>query len=157
MSFTAQCFESSILLSLSQLFTHKKLVTHGYQLAGDDCGQCGCLEMLWVVSFFRAGGGGRRHLAAAIATTGSPLGVPPKNTAPSGVYHRFNSIRSSMSAAERHEFQAETRNLMDIVAKSLYSHSEVGIIHLYCRYNPGTLTKNVTILNEIHVCWYVSP
>ncbi|KAK6056627.1 hypothetical protein COOONC_05867 [Cooperia oncophora] len=27
-------------------------------------------------------------------------------------------------AAERHEFQAETKNLMDIVAKSLYSHSE---------------------------------
>ncbi|KAK6015424.1 hypothetical protein OSTOST_19151, partial [Ostertagia ostertagi] len=28
------------------------------------------------------------------------------------------------AAAERHEFQAETKNLMDIVAKSLYSNSE---------------------------------
>ncbi|XGW16796.1 hypothetical protein V3C99_001884 [Haemonchus contortus] len=34
------------------------------------------------------------------------------------------------ATAERHEFQAETKNLMDIVAKSLYSHSEVFVREL---------------------------
>eukprot|EP00081_Caenorhabditis_elegans_P027466 NP_741219.2 Heat Shock Protein [Caenorhabditis elegans] len=34
------------------------------------------------------------------------------------------------SEPQRHEFQAETRNLMDIVAKSLYSHSEVFVREL---------------------------
>ncbi|CAO4372018.1 unnamed protein product [Caenorhabditis nigoni] len=34
------------------------------------------------------------------------------------------------SEPQRHEFQAETKNLMDIVAKSLYSHSEVFVREL---------------------------
>uniref|UniRef100_A0A1I7TD01 HATPase_c domain-containing protein n=1 Tax=Caenorhabditis tropicalis TaxID=1561998 RepID=A0A1I7TD01_9PELO len=34
------------------------------------------------------------------------------------------------SNPQRHEFQAETKNLMDIVAKSLYSHSEVFVREL---------------------------
>ncbi|CAD6188157.1 unnamed protein product [Caenorhabditis auriculariae] len=40
------------------------------------------------------------------------------------------ATRSFASNPKRHEFQAETRNLMDIVAKSLYSHSEVFVREL---------------------------
>ncbi|KJH44193.1 hypothetical protein DICVIV_09794 [Dictyocaulus viviparus] len=43
-------------------------------------------------------------------------------------YVCFNKRFSSN--VERHEFQAETRNLIDIVAKSLYSNSEVFIREL---------------------------
>lgn len=70
-----------------------------------------------------------RPLAAAVAMS-RPLGVRLKKTFPPSIHHRLNSIRFCMTAAERHEFQAETRNLMDIVAKSLYSHSEVFIREL---------------------------
>lgn len=34
-----------------------------------------------------------------------------------------------LGAASKHEFQAETKKLLDIVARSLYSEKEVG--HLY--------------------------
>ncbi|VDM54125.1 unnamed protein product [Angiostrongylus costaricensis] len=63
---------------------------------------------------------GSRRLAIAV----NPLAVV--RTSPD-VHH--NSRRFCVTA-ERHEFQAETRNLMDIVAKSLYSHSEVFIREL---------------------------
>lgn len=35
-------------------------------------------------------------------------------------------IRAYSSPAEKHEFQAETKSLLDIVAKSLYSEQEAG-------------------------------
>ncbi|CAI5446167.1 unnamed protein product [Caenorhabditis angaria] len=41
-----------------------------------------------------------------------------------------NQKRWFASEAQKHEFQAETKNLMDIVAKSLYSHSEVFVREL---------------------------
>ncbi|CAB3401479.1 unnamed protein product [Caenorhabditis bovis] len=46
--------------------------------------------------------------------------------------HSLDSRRRRHYATnpQRHEFQAETRNLMDIVAKSLYSHSEVFVREL---------------------------
>lgn len=39
--------------------------------------------------------------------------------------HTVVQRRSYSAAVEKHEFQAETKSLLDIVAKSLYSEQEV--------------------------------
>lgn len=40
------------------------------------------------------------------------------------MYH-FNFVMTSLGPIDRREFKAETRQLLDIVAKSLYSEKEV--------------------------------
>lgn len=44
-----------------------------------------------------------------------------------------NYAEAARKAAERFEFQAETKNLLDIVAKSLYSDQEVINCHHFKR------------------------
>ena len=43
--------------------------------------------------------------------------------------------------ADKHEFQAETRKLLDIVAKSLYSEKEVEAISYGCAQRASRLLK----------------
>ena len=46
------------------------------------------------------------------------------------------------SKVSKHEFQAETRQLLDIVARSLYSEKEVFIRELVCMISKGVIAQN---------------
>lgn len=68
-----------------------------------------------------AGGEGE----GAEALTGEPVGEQP-NTAPEPMKPP-PATEKATGPTEEHEFQAETRRLLDIVASSLYSDKEVCI------------------------------
>lgn len=55
-----------------------------------------------------------------------------------------------LGAASKHEFQAETKKLLDIVARSLYSEKEVG--HLYL-----PRAGRHSVVEALSVSWVISP
>ncbi|OQR74340.1 heat shock-like, partial [Tropilaelaps mercedesae] len=56
----------------------------------------------------------------------------PKESSSEDAYHNIisDSEKTACSAGEKHEFQAETRMLLDIVAKSLYSDKDIFVREL---------------------------
>lgn len=59
-----------------------------------------------------------------------------------GVFEPRATRAFATAAAEKHEFQAEARNLLDIVAKSLYSDSEVSYLSRVFFYYSGRKIKS---------------
>ncbi|CAH1776355.1 unnamed protein product, partial [Owenia fusiformis] len=71
-----------------------------------------------------------RHLLAAESTTDGTTDTEAPPSEPEEYHSIITNTERAKGAAEKQEFQAETRKLLDIVAKSLYSEKEVFIREL---------------------------
>lgn len=69
------------------------------------------------------------HVARRLPRAAATCRLPSTSSAR---IHVRNYAAAASKPAERFEFQAETKNLLDIVAKSLYSDQEVTVASIYC-------------------------